>query len=102
MHLYTLIINSQEGKLKKTIPFKIASKIPGINLIKGVKDLHLENYTNKQSRNRLTGTENRLVREGKLGDWAKKVKGLSKKPHIQRQQYGGCQRETGVGGGRRG
>ena len=36
---------------------------------------------NKQNRNRLIDTENRLaaVRREGFGDWAKKVKGLSKK-----------------------
>ena len=47
MVFYTLIMNYQEGKLKKAIPFTIASKrinYLGINLTKEVKGLCIENY----------------------------------------------------------
>ena len=42
-----------EGKIKKTIPFRIASKeikYLGINLIKEVKDLYSENYNERNQR----------------------------------------------------
>ena len=56
----------------------------------------------------LMDTQNRLtaVREERAGGWIRKVKGLSKekksKTHGHRQQFGDCQREAGVEGGRRG
>ena len=47
LHFYTLTANCQKKKLRKTIPFTIASKrikYLGINLTKDVKDLYTENY----------------------------------------------------------
>ena len=47
LHFYTLTKKLSERKIKKTIPFTIATKrikFLGISPTEGVKDLYLENY----------------------------------------------------------
>ena len=67
----------------------------------------LMNKINKQNRNRLIDTENRLtaVRGEGVGGLGEKVKGLSQKTatiHRHRQQYGDYLRERRMGGSRKG
>ena len=47
LHSYTLTMREQKEKLRKQIPFTIATKrikYLGINLPKETKDLYMENY----------------------------------------------------------
>ena len=60
--------------------------------------------TNKQNRNRLIDTDNRLkLSEGRrMRDFLKKVKGLRKKTSWTQTKCGDYKREKDVGVGRRG
>ena len=54
LHSYTLTMREQKEKLRKQIPFTIATKrikYLGINLPKETKDLYIENYKNTDERN---------------------------------------------------